>query len=367
GLGVWSAMVFLVAELAGSGVLALPLALANIGYGGIAVMVLSAVMSAISGTLLSKCWLVMRERNPEKFTGGQLNSAYPTIGEYAWGKPMRYFVSAFINLTAFGVCTVFLLMAAQNIQSLLDLAKVHFSFCFILIILAVFLVPFTWAGSPKDFPGIGLCASVATGIAIVIILASMIRDKTEHPDRKVTIDTPTFESFFLGFGAILFSFGGVGLFPTIQQDMQEPAKFPFVSYLSFAVLLAMYLPVSAMAFFLYGDKLTANILQQLPSDWLRATAEAILTLHLLAAFIIIINPWSQDVESVLKIPPTFGWRRCLARTLLVGVCLFTAESVPQFGGLLDFIGGASVTTLNFVLPCVLYLRICSREGDWHAQ
>ena len=38
--------------------------------------------------------------------------------------------------------------------------------------------------------------------------------------------SPTMKNFFLGFGAILFSFGGASTFPTIQNDMREPRKFP---------------------------------------------------------------------------------------------------------------------------------------------
>ena len=34
------------------------------------------------------------------------------------------------------------------------------------------------------------------------------------------------KNFFLGFGAVLFSFGGASTFPTIQNDMREPRKFP---------------------------------------------------------------------------------------------------------------------------------------------
>ena len=38
--------------------------------------------------------------------------------------------------------------------------------------------------------------------------------------------SPSIKNFFLGFGAILFSFGGASTFPTIQNDMKDPATFP---------------------------------------------------------------------------------------------------------------------------------------------
>ena len=42
-----------------------------------------------------------------------------------------------------------------------------------------------------------------------------------------------FETFFLAFGMILFCFGGMAAFPTIQADMKEPKKF------TKAVIIAM--------------------------------------------------------------------------------------------------------------------------------
>lgn len=38
--------------------------------------------------------------------------------------------------------------------------------------------------------------------------------------------SPSVSSFFLGFGTILFSFGGASTFPTIQNDMKDRTRFP---------------------------------------------------------------------------------------------------------------------------------------------
>ena len=44
-------------------------------------------------------------------------------------------------------------------------------------------------------------------------------------DSYVQYPNPTFASFSLGFGAILFAFGGASSFPTIQNDMQDRSMF----------------------------------------------------------------------------------------------------------------------------------------------
>lgn len=63
----------------------------------------------------------------------------------------RYMVTFCVNFTLFSVSCVFLLVAANNIQSLLVQVGVSVSFCVWVPIIAAILCPFTWLGTPKDF------------------------------------------------------------------------------------------------------------------------------------------------------------------------------------------------------------------------
>lgn len=63
----------------------------------------------------------------------------------------RYLVSFSINFTLFGVSTVFLLLAAENIQALIKDVGHDISFCYWLLLIAAILLPVTWLGTPKDF------------------------------------------------------------------------------------------------------------------------------------------------------------------------------------------------------------------------
>ena len=63
----------------------------------------------------------------------------------------RYIVSGCVDVTLFGVSTVFLLIAAQNVQSLFLQAGITVSFCYWLPIMAAIMIPASWLGTPKDF------------------------------------------------------------------------------------------------------------------------------------------------------------------------------------------------------------------------
>ncbi len=87
----------------------------------------------------------------------------------------------------------------------------------------------------SDCRPIGLSATAATAIAAVLTTLSTSLDIPHQID--VPHANPTFSSFMLAFGTILFSFGGSGTFPTIQQDMTKPQKFPFAVLYSYSCML----------------------------------------------------------------------------------------------------------------------------------
>ena len=64
----------------------------------------------------------------------------------------------------------------------------------------------------------------------------------------------------------------------------------------------MYLPVSIGGYLVYGNNVAGNILQSLPEGVLRTIAEVLITCHVMFAFVIILNPFSQDMEELCGVP-----------------------------------------------------------------
>lgn len=59
----------------------------------------------------------------------------------------------------------------------------------------------------------------------------------------------------------------------------------------------------------------------------------------------------------------FTWKRCIARSAIVIVVIFVAESVPHFGAILSLIGGSTTTLLSYILPCVFYLKLAKGSNN----
>lgn len=113
---------------------------------------------------------------------------------------------------------------------------------------------------------------------------------------------------FVAFGTILFSFGGASTFPTIQTDMKKSSRFPLSVFWAYLGVVSMYLPVTVLGFVAYGKDITSNILdsvgnnQHNTSTGMLDVVLALITLHLLFSFVIVVNPVSQQLEELLSIP-----------------------------------------------------------------
>ena len=68
------------------------------------------------------------------------------------------------------------------------------------------------------------------------------------------------------------------------------------------VIGSLYLTISSTGYFLLGDCLEYNVLDSLSEGPIKATAEALLLIHLIVAFPLIINAPHQYAEKFFGIP-----------------------------------------------------------------
>lgn len=198
-------------------------------------------------------------------------------------------------------------------------------------------------------------AMACTAVACVLILISMGLDSRKQP--KHDKSQIKFESFSTSLGTMFFAWGGSAMFPTIQVDMRNPNQFHLAVIISYIILLIFYIPVSIVGYVIYGSTVEDNVLANLPENGLRYAVEILITGHLATAFTIVLNPIFQGFEDLARVPKHFCWQRALVRSLIVLFLAFMAESIPNFGPILSFIGGSTVSILGFILPVICYVRI----------
>ena len=126
-------------------------------------------------------------------------------------------------------------------------------------------------------------------------------------------------------------------------------------------MLLFYLPVGIGCFVIFGDEIKDNIINNLKDNWLKKTVLVLITGHLLTAYNIILNPVFQGVEQVFNAPTQLSIKRIILRGSVLLAVLFVAQSIPNFGPILSFIGGSTISLSSFILPCVFYWLLCKQS------
>ncbi|MCL4140960.1 UNVERIFIED_CONTAM: hypothetical protein GTU68_032613 [Idotea baltica] len=347
----------MVAQMAGAGFLALPKAIANAGWGGVALMVVFCVSIGFSAIRLGRCWVILEERWEEYKKPAR--QPYMEIAHRALGIIGRRVAFISVLITLIGSTIVFIILIAEMMNSLVPVL----SQCEWCLIVVAIILPFIWLGSPKDFWQASVLAVLATVIAVVVIVVKMIVDRQRFLDQNPIHPIPSITTFSLGFGAILFSFGGASVFPTIQNDMKNRSDFWKSVIISFAVILAMYLPVGAVGYILIGEGVKSNILLSVGPSIIVTVAIGLQIVNLLGTFIISLSPVVQSLEDIVGVPPTFGWKRVLLRSSVIFFELMVAFAIPNFGLILNLIGGSTMSCLSFILPPLMYMKLVDDKSD----
>ena len=309
GLSICKAAVFIVAQMAGSGILALSNALAGTGWTGVGLLVTLGLLALYCGTILGKCWNIVRAKHE---IPKHARDPYPLIGYHSCGKAGKYLVEVCIFLTLVGSSVVYLILSAKQISTVLDVTigsfSPHTEFRIWILICGAFLIPCTWFASPKEMwlvaYGATLC-SLSACCLIIVQSALLIHQHGIAADSKYS--PPTVTSFFNSFGTIAFAYGGGVLLPTLQSDMKKPSRFIYAAILGFLGILTLYLPCSILPYLVAGNDIDPNVLVTLEafpgSDKnMVKIAETLMTFHLLFAIVILSNPTSQLLEEKLGVP-----------------------------------------------------------------
>ena len=125
-------------------------------------------------------------------------------------------------------------------------------------------------------------------------------------------------------------------------------------------MLLFYMPVGIGCFVVFGNTVKDNIINNLDDNWLKTSVLILITGHLLTAYNIILNPVFQAIEHLFNAPASFSFKRVGLRGSVLLAVLFVAQTVPNFGPILSFIGGSTISLSSFILPCVFYYLLCKQ-------
>ncbi|XP_062204400.1 lysine histidine transporter 2-like [Phragmites australis] len=362
----WYSAFHNVTAMVGAGVLSLPYAMSELGWGpGVAAMLLSWVI-----TLYTLWQMVeMHECVP-----GKRFDRYHELGQHAFGERLGLWIVVPQQLIVeIGVCIVYMVTGGKSLQKFYTVAFPHAAPLRTSYWIMIFGSGHLLLSQLPNFNSITLVSLAAAVMSLsystIAWVASVHKGRHADVDYGKTASTTTGQTFnFLSaLGDVAFAYAGhnvvLEIQATIPSTPEKPSKKPMwlgvvVAYLVVAIC---YLPVAFVGYYIFGNAVDDNILITLEKPrWLIAAANLFVVVHVVGSYQIYAMPVFDMMETFLVKKLRFrpGLRlRLIARSLYVVCTALVGIAVPFFGGLLGFFGGFAFAPTTYYLPCILWLKI----------
>ncbi|CAM8883703.1 unnamed protein product [Rhodiola kirilowii] len=362
----WYSAFHNVTAMVGAGVLSLPFAMSQLGWGpGIVVLVLSWVI-----TLYTLWQMVeMHEMVP-----GKRFDRYHELGQHAFGEKLGLWIIVPQQLVVeVGTCIVYMVTGGKSLKKFHDLVcsdcKEIRTTYFIMMFAAVHFV-LSHLPNFNSISGVSLAAAVMSlvysTIAWVASVKRGVQPNVSYAPRSTSTSGIVFD-FFSALGNVAFAYAGHNVVLEIQATMpstpEKPSKVPMWRgvVVAYIVVAICYFPVAVLGYYMFGNSVDDNILMTLQKPaWLVAAANLFVFIHVIGGYQIFAMPVFDMMETFLvkkqKFQPS-ALLRFLTRNLFVAITMFIGIMLPFFGGLLGFFGGFAFAPTSYYIPCIMWLKL----------
>ncbi|MFS8032235.1 putative amino acid transporter, transmembrane domain-containing protein [Helianthus anomalus] len=364
----WYAAFHNVTAMVGAGVLSLPYAMSELGWGpGVAVMVISWIVTVYT------LWqmIEMHEMVP-----GKRFDRYHELGQHAFGEKLGLYIVVPQQLVVeVSLCIIYMVTGGKSLQKFHDLVRqddsqdIRLTF-FIMIYGSVHFV-LSHLPNFNSLSGISLAAAIMS-LSYSTIAWSAALDKGVQPNveygYKAKSTTGTVFNFLSALGDMAFAYAGhnvvLEIQATIPSTPEKPSKGPMWKgvVVAYIVIALCYFPVAFIGYWVFGNGVDDNILITLEKPtWLIAMANMFVVVHVIGSYQLYAMPVFDMMETLLvkklNFAPSF-MLRFITRNVYVAFTMFVGICFPFFGGLLGFFGGLAFAPTTYFLPCIMWLCIC---------
>lgn len=378
----WQAGWNITNAIQGMSLVSLPYAVLHGGYFGLFSLVLVAYICCHTGKILVDC---LYERDEETNKIVRVRESYVEIAQVCFGQ--RYggkIINAAQVIELVMTCILYVVLCGDLMigtfpDGIIDMRSW-------MMLCSIVLIPCALLKDLQSVSTLSLyCTIIHFVINAVIFAYCFIQIGDWHWD-KVTfsIDASTFP---VCLGIVVFSYTSQIFLPSLEGNMQEPAKFDDMldwSHIAAAICKFVF---AYVGFLTFGDATQEVITNNLPTRGFKALVNLTLVVkallsyplpyyaaaHLLEISFFKRKPTELHPEGEGPQPFTSMWTRdgeyrvwaVGLRVTLVMLTMFAAISIPHFALLLGFIGSFTGTMLSFVWPC--YFHMYLRWNDLETQ
>ncbi|KAI8885754.1 hypothetical protein K501DRAFT_179311 [Backusella circina FSU 941] len=336
-----SATVNLANTILGTGMLAMPAALASIGLiPGIIMIIYAGTTSALGLYFLSQC----AER-----VGGR-NHTFSSLSQLIWPK--------------LGVVLPSFFPETKSSALLMDRRFwIAFSLGFL-------CGPISYLRKLDSLKYTSSIAILAVAYLTIIVLYYAIVPDFPLPE---SIDYFRFDSdFFTKLPIFIFAFTCHQNIFTAFNEMGDNSEKSMISVIKSAIGLAggIYEVVAVLGYICFGNTVKDNIILEYPQNYFVAFGEIAIVILILFSFPLQVHPCRASLENVIRYARDQSYyyntrqRHFILTTFILLITLAISSSVTSLGLVLAFVGSTGSTAISFILPGLFYTSLFKDRQTW---
>ena len=335
--------------------ISMPYALAQASLvGGVMLIILGAMVMLYMAMLVGRCWVIMMETWPDRYSHQKVRRVYPAIAKEAGGRFWEIATLISVDFTNFGIAVVMLLAAASMADVLLP---GHFSVRILAVFGSILLLPLVSFGTMMDAwwlgtLGVPLTLSAGLTMLLAVILSKVYPENTiSHPGSPIashqtmmisqtnmtsspwtmtsspwtmtssplsstgsaiqlhkTSSNVTFPSFWIGLSTIVFAMSPMSITPTVQHDMRMPEHYTRAVFPAFTTSVLMCLSIGVVGVEAFGQHSHPNTLSSVrcrSSPTVQVVGKissAFNCIYSLGIVLLSLLPLSQHLEEAVNLP-----------------------------------------------------------------
>ncbi|XP_028409351.1 proton-coupled amino acid transporter 1-like [Dendronephthya gigantea] len=366
-----SLMHFLKAGI-GTGILGLPAAVMNAGIvvGPISLFIVAIITTHCMLILVESASELCRIKKRTCLDYGETAEECLRIVSPTHAKAGRFTVNVFLCITQLGVCTVYVLFVAKNVEQVLQQLQIlNLSVEIWLLILSPILICFMMIKNLSTLSWLSAGANCLMAFAIVSIFVYLI-PHTGSPSKL-----PNFVGwsvFPLFFGVAVFAFEAIPVVLPLENDMKEPKHFPDVVKIGMTVVMVIYISMGTFGYLTCVDDCEGSITLNLPGTVFFSIVKLAVAVSVFFSFFIQAYVPIKIIE-----PPLFELipeKRHLIidtaiRIIIVLITCGLAAAIPQLHNVISLVGALSMSSLGFVFPVAIHSITFYNDLSWlvHAK